>query len=67
MPLYFIHEKTKYVYLQYNFNTADTLKLVYKAKKTKCIDVYQYLNIFYRDTLLASVTNDDFMEFTLKH
>ena len=32
----FDSEQIKFIYIKYNYNTFDTLKLVYKTKKGKC-------------------------------
>ena len=63
----FDREKTKYLYIQYNHNTFDTLQLVFKAKKTDCADEYEYLKVYHRNKLIASVTNDYQIEFMLNH
>ena len=63
----FDKKKTKYLYIQYNHNTFDTLQLVFKAKKTDCADEYEYLKVYHRNKLMASVTNDYQLEFMLNH
>lgn len=61
-------EKTRKIYLKYNYNTADTLTLVFKAKKTKCNrSVYEYLKIYHRNNLIKSISNDIATDFTLNH
>ena len=61
-------EKTRKIYLKYNYNTTDTLTLVFKAKKTKCDkSEYEYLKIYHRNQLIASINDYAFIDFTLKH
>lgn len=63
------NEQTKYIYIKYNYNSFDTLKLVYKAKKEKCANKYEYLKAYYRN-ILISETHDSYYQgllFTLKH
>ncbi len=50
-------EQTKYIYIKYNYNTFDTLKLVFKARKEKCINNYEYVKAYYKNTLLAESYN----------
>lgn len=62
----FSSEKTRKIYIQYNSTNADTLSLVFKAKKTKCDrSQYEYLKIFYKGQMVASVAEDIFIDFTL--
>ena len=64
----FNSEKTRKVYLKYNYNTIDTLTLVFKAKKTKCDkSEYEYLKIYHRNNLIASINRQNFIDFTLNH
>lgn len=61
-------EKTRKIYLKYNYNTADTLTLVFKAKKTKCDrSTYEYLKIYHSNNLIKSISNDIATDFTLNH
>ena len=61
-------EKTRKIYLQYNYNTADTLTLVFKAKKTKCDrSTYEYLKVYLRNSLIKSISDDIGTDFTLNH
>jgi len=61
-------EKSRKIYLKYNYNTIDTLTLVFKAKKTKCDkSEYEYLKIFYRNNLIASIDYQNAIDFTLNH
>lgn len=61
-------EQTKFIYIKYNHNTFDTLKLVYKAKKEKCINNYEYIKAYYRNALLQESYNlPNGLRFTLKH
>ncbi len=53
----FESEQTKYIYIKYNYNTFDTLKLVYKAKKEKCANKYEYLKAYYKNDLIAETYN----------
>jgi len=50
------NELTKFIYIKFNYNTFDTLKIVYKAKKGKCINSFEYLKAYYRNSLLVSFT-----------
>lgn len=61
-------EKTRKIYLKYNHNTTDTLTLVFKAKKTKCDkSEYEYLKVFFRNNLVASINGQNFIDFQLNH
>jgi hypothetical protein len=61
-------ERTKYLYINYDYKTSDTLKLIFKAKKTKCADVYEYMKIYHRNLLIHSVENTaSGLVFTLNH
>jgi hypothetical protein len=51
------NEQTKLIYLRYNNNTFDTLKLTFKAKKEKCGSLFQYIRIYYKDNLLLEDNN----------
>jgi hypothetical protein len=53
----FDSEQTKYIYIKYNYNTFDTLKLVYKAKKEKCANKYEYLKAYYKNGLISESYN----------
>lgn len=50
-------EQTKFIYIKYNYNTFDTLKLVYKAKHEKCANKYEYLKAYYRNNLIGETYN----------
>lgn len=64
----FTTEKTRKIYLKYNYNTSDTLTLVFKAKNGRCdMSEYEYLKIYHRNVLIAQVTEKTFIDFTLKH
>jgi len=61
-------EKTRNIYLKYNYNTTDTLTLVFKAYKTKCKgSLYEYLKIYHRNRLIYSVTKNTYAAFKLSH
>ena len=61
-------EKTRKIFLQYSYNTIDTLTLVFKAKKSKCDkSEYEYLKIFHRNNLIASINYQNFIDFTVNH
>ncbi len=61
-------EKKRKIYLKYNYNTIDTLSLVFKAKKNKCEQSeYEYLKIFYRNNLIAFIDYQNSIDFTLNH
>ncbi len=60
-------ESTKFIYIKYNHNTSDTLKLVFKAKKTECADAYDYLKVYRQNNLIASTSDDTGIVFTLNH
>ncbi|MEQ1798607.1 MAG: hypothetical protein ABL872_11695 [Lacibacter sp.] len=64
----FNSEKIRKIYLKYNYNTIDTLSLVFKAKKTKCDkSEYEYLKIYHRNNLIASINSQNAIDFTLNH
>jgi len=64
----FNSEKTRKIYLKYNYNTTDTLSLVFKARKTKCDkSEYEYLKIYHRNNLIASINSQNVIDFTLNH
>lgn len=61
-------EETKFLYIKYNYNTFDTLKLIFKAKKEKCGNVFEYLKVYYKDSLLLNSQNTiDAFILTLNH
>lgn len=61
-------EKTRKIYLKYNYNTVDTLTLIFKAKKNSCNQSeYEYLKIFYRNNQIAFVDYQNFIDFKLNH
>ena len=53
----FDSEQTKYIYIKYNYKTFDTLKLVYKAKKEKCANMYEYLKAYHKNALISESYN----------
>lgn len=53
----FDSELTKFIYIKYSYNTFDTLKLVFKAKKEKCIDNFEYVRAYYKNALLSESYN----------
>lgn len=64
----FTQEKTKKIYLQYNYNTVDTLTLVFKAYKDKCgKGQYEYLRVYYKGSIIASVNHIFYATFNLNH
>jgi hypothetical protein len=64
----FVTEKARKIYLKYNYNTTDTLTLVFKAKKTPCNkSEYDYLKVYHRNKLLGSVNSLNQIDFTLNH
>ncbi|XVJ66298.1 MAG: hypothetical protein HEQ40_09140 [Lacibacter sp.] len=65
----FEKEVSKTIFLQYNHNTFDTIKLVYKAKKSKCADFYEYLKAYRRNQLISETYNSysDGLLFTLNY
>ena len=64
----FTREKTRKIYLQYNYNTRDTLTLTFKVYKDKCDKgQYDYLKIYYRGELISSVNHTYYTSFTLNH
>ncbi len=61
-------EKTRKIFLKYNYNTIDTLNLVFKAYKNNCDKgIYEYLKIYHRGNLVTSVSNDIYAYFQLNH
>lgn len=64
----FNKEEIKFLYIKYNYNTLDTLKLIFKAKKQKCGNVFEYLKVYYKDSLLLNSKNTtDAFIITLNH
>jgi hypothetical protein len=64
----FNQEKTKKIYLKYNYNTSDTLTLVFKAYKDKCDKgQYEYLKVYHRGNLISEINRTYYAVFTLKH
>lgn len=62
------NEQTKLIYLKYNSNTFDTLKLTFKAKKEKCGNLFQFIKIYYKgDLLLENHNTLGPFVFTLNH
>lgn len=51
------NEQTKFIYIKYNYNTFDTLKLVYKTSHEKCANKYEYLKAYYRNNLIGETYN----------
>ncbi len=60
-------EQTKYIFIRYNYTTYDTIRLVYKAERLKCINNYQYINAYYKNTLIAKGERPSGLIFTLNH
>ena len=60
-------EQTKDIFIRYNHNTYDTIRLVYKAKKTKCINAFEYLRAYHRGVLLAQGDRPSGLVFKLNH
>jgi len=61
-------EKTKQIYLKYNYNTVDTLTLIFKAYKDNCDKgQYEYLKIYHRNQLIFTKPEGYPTEFTLNH
>lgn len=50
-------EKIKFFYIQYYNNSRDTLTLKYKTSSNICGDYFIYLNISYRNKIIASFNN----------
>lgn len=53
----FTQEINKQIYIHYNYHTVDTIKVQYKAYKTKCGSSFKYLNIYYDNNLIANSKN----------
>jgi hypothetical protein len=53
----FNSEQTKTIFIKYNYNTYDTLKLVYKTVKEKCANKYAYLKAYYKGNLISETYN----------
>lgn len=47
--------------VKYNYNETDTIKACFKAKKTSCGSVFEYLNVYYKNDLVGSITNETFI------
>lgn len=64
----FNQEKTRKIFLKYNYSTSDTLTLVFKAYKDKCGNgQYEYLKVFFRGSMIASADHTYYATFTLNH
>jgi hypothetical protein len=64
----FDKEKSRQIFLKYNYNTSDTLTLVFKGRRLKCdASVYEYLKVYHRNQLIASVSGGTNAVFTLNH
>jgi hypothetical protein len=65
----FEREQTKDIFIRYNYNTFDTIKLVYKAKKEKCANKYEYVKAYYRNKLISESYNSYYqgLLFKLNH
>lgn len=64
----FNQEKSRKIYLQYNYNTRDTLTLTFRAYKDKCgKGQYLYLKVYHRGNLISSVDHTYYALFTLNH
>ncbi|MFY7839192.1 MAG: hypothetical protein ACOVP7_02900 [Lacibacter sp.] len=65
----FTNEYVKYIYIKYNHNTFDTIKLIYKAKKAKCANKFDYIKVYYKSGLIAEAYNSYYqgLTFTLNH
>lgn len=64
----YANEQTKKIYIKYNYNTFDTITIVYKTKKEKCINNYEYIKSYYKNSLLAeNFGRPDVLQITLKH
>jgi hypothetical protein len=53
----FEREMSKTIYLRYKYNAFDTIQLVYKAKKEKCANKYEYLKAFRHNKLIGETYN----------
>lgn len=60
-------EQAKDIFIRYNYNTYDTIHLVYKAKRTKCINAYEYIKAYYQGVLLAEDDRPSGLVFKLTH
>jgi hypothetical protein len=65
----YINEQSKTIFIKYNHNIYDTIKLVYKAARERCANKYEYLKAYYRGNLIAESYNSysDNLRFKLKH
>ena len=64
----FNHEKSRKIYLQYDYNSRDTLTLTFRAYKDKCgKGQYEYLKVYHRGALVSSVDYTYYTSFTLNH
>jgi hypothetical protein len=50
-------EQSKQIYIRYNYITYDTIRIVYKAKKEKCANMYEYLKAYYKEKLIGEAYN----------
>jgi len=64
----FDQEKSRRIYLQYNYCTRDTLTLTFKAYKDRCDNgQYEYLKVYHRGNLIATATKTYYAVFTVNH
>jgi hypothetical protein len=65
----FSSEQSKTIFIKYNYNTYDTIKLVYKAAKEKCANKYEYLKAYYKGNLISETYNSysQGLNFKLNH
>jgi hypothetical protein len=65
----FDSEQSKTIFIKYNYNSFDTLKLVYKAAKAKCANKYEYLKAYFKGNLIAESYNtySEALNFKINH
>jgi hypothetical protein len=58
----------KNIYLQYDPNTIDTIRIALQATYNECHRYFRYYRAFYRGSLVAEQTNSsEGLGFTLNH
>lgn len=62
----FNSEVCKKFILKYSYNETDTMRVCYKAKETKCGSQFEYMKVFYKGSLIGSVTNETGINLTFR-
>ena len=54
----FNQEISKQFYIKYNRTERDTLTCIFKANKNECNSYFEYLKVYYRNTLIKTFVNN---------